>query len=762
MTTPEIIIGIHVSDGPDRLRRTLAALRANTPEPHRILILGDGAGEETLAGLDHLDQSNTNDRRGAPACFNRLAHQSEAGVLVFLENGVEPAPGWLERILAAFRRDPSRGIAGPSTNRSWNQQSVLPSTGVHTPDPAEISRIVARRFGSTCRTLEPLYSLSDFCYVVTRAVVEATGDADEGYGAGPCWEMDYNVRAQRAGYTGVWVCGAYVHRAPIAPGRREDEQAYFEASKRRYQNKFCGLRLRGLKRDYRDHCRGDACANFAPRDLVAIRPAPHVQVSEAQLPLASCIMPTYNRRPFISRAVECFLAQDYPSLELIVADDGADAIEDLLPVDSRIRYIRLEGKMSTGEKRNAACREARGEYILHWDDDDWYGPNRVSRQISTLRESNAQVCGSTSLYFYAPSTNLAFRYHYRGAVAAWMGALAYPKRVWQSQPFEPIQVAEDVKFIGRIAAASRFDMNDPSLSVATIHDGNTSPKLTSGAFWTPENPGLVLALMGARKPKAAEREPLISCIMPTLNRRPFIPLALACFHSQTWAARELIVVDDGEEDIRDLVAGAPQVRYLRLPRRTTIGAKRNAACEESRGEFIAHWDDDDWYSPARLARQMEPLLNETADLTGMKNSYILEMPGGQFWSTSAELHSRMFVGDIHGGTVLYPKEIWQRFAKYPNVNIAEDAALIKQATFRGKRVQRVDNRGEFVYLRHGRNTWQFQSGQFLDPSGWQRIPAPPEFPRDLIDAYRTASEAIKPPAPVSAASPRRHEHVVVS
>jgi O-antigen biosynthesis protein len=770
MSGPQITIGIHVSGDSERLQRTLTALNANTREPHHVIILGDGVDTEALAAPRHIDQSNTSDRRGAPACFNRLAHQAEGDVFVFLENGAEPAPGWLERILAALRRDPRRGIAGPSTNRSWNQQCVLPARTTHSPDPTEMSRIVARRFGATCRTLEPLYSLSDFCYVVTRAALRATGDADENYAAGPCWEMDYNIRAQRAGYSGVWVCASYVHRAPISPGRFVDEQVYFEASKRRYQDKFCGLRLRGVKQTYREHCRGDACANFAPRDLIAIRlnsgPQPDAAATtgapgSASPPLASCIMPTYDRRPFIWRAVECFLAQDYPNLELIVADDGTDAIEDLLPADSRIRYIRLAGKLTTGEKRNAACREARGEYILHWDDDDWYGPGRVSRQVAALQESNAQVCGSTALYFYAPSTNLAFRYHYRGAVAAWMGALAYPRRVWQSQPFEAIQVAEDVKFIGRIPAAARVDLNDPALSVATIHDGNTSPKLTAGPFWTPENPGTVLALMGFQKPYEAKSRPIVSCIMPTLNRRPFIPLTLACFRAQTWAAKELIVVDDGEDDIRDLVAGVPQVRYLRLSRRATIGAKRNAACEEARGDFIAHWDDDDWYSSARIAHQMEPLLVGTADLTGMKNSYILEMPAGHFWNTSAELHRRMFVGDVHGGTVVYPREIWNRLAKYPNVNLAEDAALIKQATWKGKRVQCVDNRGEFVYVRHARNTWQFESGHFLDPSGWRRIPAPPEFPGCLIEAYRSASDAIDPPVPVNPASLRRQDHAVV-
>ena len=58
--------------------------------------------------------------------------------------------------------------------------------------------------------------------------------------------------------------------------------------------------------------------------------------------LVTCIMPTRNRRRFVPHAIECFLAQDYPHLELLVADDGEDAIADLLPADPRVRYLRMD------------------------------------------------------------------------------------------------------------------------------------------------------------------------------------------------------------------------------------------------------------------------------------------------------------------------------------------------------------------------------------------------------------------------------------
>jgi glycosyltransferase involved in cell wall biosynthesis len=48
-------------------------------------------------------------------------------------------------------------------------------------------------------------------------------------------------------------------------------------------------------------------------------------------------MPTRNRRRFVSQAIGYFLRQDYPNKELVVVDDGEDAVANLIPPDCRIR-----------------------------------------------------------------------------------------------------------------------------------------------------------------------------------------------------------------------------------------------------------------------------------------------------------------------------------------------------------------------------------------------------------------------------------------
>jgi glycosyltransferase involved in cell wall biosynthesis len=183
------------------------------------------------------------------------------------------------------------------------------------------------------------------------------------------------------------------------------------------------------------------------------------------------------------------------------------------------------------------------------------------------------------------------------------------------------------------------------------------------------------------------------------------------------------------------------VRYVRLERRTSIGAKRNLACAQARGEVVAHWDDDDWYAPDRLARQVAPILRGEADVTGLENRFVLQMPLGRFWTVDRHLHRTMFVCDVHGGTLVYRRAIWMAGSRYPDVNLAEDAAFLRDVVRRGRKVMRLENAGTFVYVRHGRNAWKFDTGTFLDPSGWSETTAPNAFTSQCLQAYLAAGAA---------------------
>jgi len=757
-----ITIGIHVHAEPARLQATIASLRRHTAPGYELVLLADGPDTEMQAKLTELGQipqSVTAEPRGGAACFNRLIAHDDAELVILLESGCLVTPRWFDHLLAALGADQRNGLAGPSTNRVWNEQLIFPSCGSTTEAVVAAASATEKRFGAQTRTLEPLYGLADFCYAVRREVIDEIGAADEVYQLGPCWEMDYNVRAARAGWRGVWACAAFIWRAPFTARRRLEEERRFETNKRLYQDKFCGARLRGEKTDYRAHCRGASCPNFAPPELIQLhhplpgtapitRPRAAITVSSPAEPLVSCLMPISNRRSLVPHAIRRFLRQDYPNLELVIVDDSAEAIDGYIPEDGRIRYLRLDHKLAIGAKRNFACADARGEFIAHWNDDDWYPAWRVRLQVGALLERGADVCGSSRIYYFDPVSNRALEREDADLERTRMAGntMIYRRSFWDQNRFPETHASEESLFPWNMVGHQICDLADPALCIAMAYTDKTNRKETSESPAQAQLTDRIRSLLGddlyfyqvdhASSP--TPEWPLISCIMPTWNRRRFVPLALQSFLRQDYPNRELIIVDDGDDPVGDLVDHLPGVRYIRLSARASIGAKRNLACNRAGGKIIAHWDDDDWYSPDRLRYQVAPILAGQADLTGLENSFVMQLPAGDYWTTQSELHRRMFVGDVHGGTLVYRRELLDQGLRYPDTNLAEDAQLLRQAMLAGKRLQRLANPGVFVYVRHGRNAWQFTPGSFLNPAGWERIAPPSMFPPGLFALYRAA------------------------
>lgn len=209
-------------------------------------------------------------------------------------------------------------------------------------------------------------------------------------------------------------------------------------------------------------------------------------------------MPTCDRRMFIPRAIEYFLRQDYPERELIVVDDGKEPLADLIPHDSRIHYLRLEGKRTIGEKRNLACERARGEIIAHWDDDDWMADRRLSYQVTELMRTGVDLCGLATLLFYAPESNRAWRYIYPEGAKPWLsgGTLCYTRDVWKKGPFLHLNVGEDARFVWGAHVRHMLALRDETFYVALIHAGNTSPKRTNDVWWHAASPDEIRRLMG--------------------------------------------------------------------------------------------------------------------------------------------------------------------------------------------------------------------------------------------------------------------------
>jgi len=120
---------------------------------------------------------------------------------------------------------------------------------------------------------------------------------------------------------------------------------------------------------------------------VPLRDSPRQAFSDAAPPAVSVVIPAYNAAGSIGECLDSVFAQTFPSYEAIVVNDGspdtADLDRALSPYRESILYIKQENR-GPGGARNAAIKEARGEYVAFLDSDDTWLPHYLAEQMRVL------------------------------------------------------------------------------------------------------------------------------------------------------------------------------------------------------------------------------------------------------------------------------------------------------------------------------------------------------------------------------------------
>ncbi len=109
--------------------------------------------------------------------------------------------------------------------------------------------------------------------------------------------------------------------------------------------------------------------------------------------LVSIVMPAYKAAAYIEDAIRSVQQQDCTDWELLVVDDGspddtAGKVGKLADHDRRIKLIR-QANAGPAMARQRAIVEARGRYIAFLDSDDYWLPEKLSRQLALMRSTGA-------------------------------------------------------------------------------------------------------------------------------------------------------------------------------------------------------------------------------------------------------------------------------------------------------------------------------------------------------------------------------------
>ncbi len=122
----------------------------------------------------------------------------------------------------------------------------------------------------------------------------------------------------------------------------------------------------------------------------------------------SVVLPTFQRRELVRRAVASVLAQSFTDLELIVVDDGStDGTDEVLEgVDPRLRYVWQENA-GVAAARNRALGLARGPMISFLDSDNRWLPDHLSVLTAIMERNPEAVLASTCPRFQVSGSEQA-------------------------------------------------------------------------------------------------------------------------------------------------------------------------------------------------------------------------------------------------------------------------------------------------------------------------------------------------------------------
>jgi len=108
--------------------------------------------------------------------------------------------------------------------------------------------------------------------------------------------------------------------------------------------------------------------------------------------VVSVIMCTYNGALYVKEQLDSILAQTYPSLEVIIADDASTddtwpILQAYLQKDNRIKIFRNETNVGFNVNFSQACEKASGDFIAIADQDDIWEPQKIAVLVEAIKES---------------------------------------------------------------------------------------------------------------------------------------------------------------------------------------------------------------------------------------------------------------------------------------------------------------------------------------------------------------------------------------
>lgn len=115
-----------------------------------------------------------------------------------------------------------------------------------------------------------------------------------------------------------------------------------------------------------------------------------------KMSLITVVMPVYNTRNYLDKAIESVVSQTLSDFEFYIIDNGctdgsSDVIRKWKSKDTRISVIKNEKNMLISDARNSAIQKANSKYLCFIDSDDWIESTMLEDMVNTAERDHADL-----------------------------------------------------------------------------------------------------------------------------------------------------------------------------------------------------------------------------------------------------------------------------------------------------------------------------------------------------------------------------------
>jgi hypothetical protein len=209
--------------------------------------------------------------------------------------------------------------------------------------------------------------------------------------------------------------------------------------------------------------------------------------------------------------------------------------------------------------------------------------------------------------------------------------------------------------------------------------------------------------------------PDVSIVCVTRDRRIFMPILKYSYMIQSYPEEklELIIVDDGDDPIEDTLFGVPNVTYVRVDEKKTIGEKRNIGVSKATYDVIAFMDDDDVYPNNSILERVAMMLKGPSK----ECAFCSVIPCYDIAKYSSFMNAPPIVlpmsQRVSEATLVFTKKFWEE-RPFGDTQIAEGDAFIRG---REHMCRELSPQEVIVSLVHPLNTSSRKVPEFKEPNG---------------------------------------------